>query len=192
MEDNITIILGFMIIAGLWWLYFVEYKQYRLDKTRQELFKIRDDLFCQWNESNRCFDEPAYTSIRETLNGMTRFAHRLSVVRFMAVIYAVRLTAGNSKEKQYEQYMQDALSRLPAQHRKYIKRAIHKMHRTILKHMVFSSLLLSSIFLFVFLIVKILQVQSSFFSYILGKPQVKGGLSMLDAEARSFSDNQFA
>ncbi len=46
MSDQLFVIIsGFVFAAGLWWLYFIEYRTYRIDHTRQRLFKIRDDLF---------------------------------------------------------------------------------------------------------------------------------------------------
>lgn len=179
MEDLITLMLGAISVFGIWWLYFIEYQQYRLDKTRQELFTIRDELFSSWDESKRSFDEPAYGMMRTTLNGMTRFTHKLSAIRLFAAIYADISVTDGEKTKQYEAAFNKALGRLELSERKTISNARNNMHEVIIRHMLFSSLILMCAAYFVKLVRTTAEIQR----IILNKKRIKEGLSMIDAEA---------
>jgi hypothetical protein len=74
--------LGIALLA-LWVLLFVCVREYRVDALRQRLFAIRDELFDYAAEGNIDFDNNAYAFSRELLNGMIRFAHRISFSRLV-------------------------------------------------------------------------------------------------------------
>jgi hypothetical protein len=59
------------------------YQRFRVDKVRQELFAIRDELFDQARDGKISFESEAYRATRTTLNGAIRFAHRLSFSRLI-------------------------------------------------------------------------------------------------------------
>jgi hypothetical protein len=52
---------------------------------RQELFKVRDDLFINAAEADVVkFSDPEYQEMRMTLNYMIRYAHTASIIRIIA------------------------------------------------------------------------------------------------------------
>ena len=68
----------------IFWLAFFLYQSYRVDKLRQDLFKIRDQLFDDVLDGKIKFDDSAYIVSRQLVNGMIRFAHRLSIPSMLA------------------------------------------------------------------------------------------------------------
>ena len=73
-------------LAALLFLLLVLFNGYREDRLRQELFELRDRLFDEAVEGNVSFDSHAYQATRLLLNGMLRFAHRLSLSRFVIAV----------------------------------------------------------------------------------------------------------
>jgi hypothetical protein len=70
--------------AGLCWtLWFYFVKEYRVEAFRERLFSIRDELFLFAADGNVAFDNPAYTDLRDLINGMLRFAHRISFLTLL-------------------------------------------------------------------------------------------------------------
>jgi hypothetical protein len=63
------------------WLHY--YKKFQLDSYRQDIFKIRDDLFVYAAEGNIPFNHEAYKMVRGYLNGSIRFAERFSLLRIV-------------------------------------------------------------------------------------------------------------
>jgi hypothetical protein len=75
----------------LWVLAFGCWRPYRADQLRQELFGLRDQLFDYAAGGGVSFDHPAYTRLRTTLNGMIRFAHRVTFLRLCLNVLAERV-----------------------------------------------------------------------------------------------------
>ena len=53
----------------------------RIDLFRQQMFVLRDELFDFALEGSIDFDDPAYTQLRELMNGFIRYAHNLTAYR---------------------------------------------------------------------------------------------------------------
>lgn len=145
MDDAALYTLNALVILGLWWLYFIEYRRYRLDKTRQDLFAIRNDLFDKWAAMGMPFDDGAYGMVRTTLNGMIQFAHRISIIRLAAAIAADQQYRSGETARQYEENLSNRLNKLPPNARKAIQDAREQMHYVIASHLIFSSLVFSTL-----------------------------------------------
>jgi hypothetical protein len=63
------------------WLVFFLFNYYRVDRLRQQLFELRDRLFDEAALGRIGFSSECYTYTRTVMNGMIRFAHRLSLSR---------------------------------------------------------------------------------------------------------------
>ena len=75
-----------LLLAVLWWLFHWPYRRYRVDKTRYELFVIRDRLFdLASNGALVDFEHRAYGMTRTTLNGMLRTIEDYSFIRWAAL-----------------------------------------------------------------------------------------------------------
>lgn len=77
-------------IAALLYLLLVLFNSYREDRFRQELFELRDKLFDEAAAGRISFDSNAYRATRIVLNGMLRFAHRVSLSRFVVALPLIR------------------------------------------------------------------------------------------------------
>ena len=76
MEAAVSVVhfvFGALCLFVLWHL---GIRPYLLDRFREELFIIRDDLFDYAAEGHIDFDDPNYGAVREWLNGSIRLAHR--------------------------------------------------------------------------------------------------------------------
>lgn len=80
MEAAISVVhfmFGLLLIFLLWHL---GVRPYLLDRFREELFILRDDLFDYAAAGNIDFDDPNYGAVREWLNGSIRLAHRFGPI----------------------------------------------------------------------------------------------------------------
>ena len=76
------IMLGIAILLALssWW--FV-YKPSLLDKTRDELFDLRQEVRDYFLQSGRGLDHPLYAALRDLINGHLRYTESLTMSRFV-------------------------------------------------------------------------------------------------------------
>lgn len=174
-----TVVLNFLLLLGLWWLVFVELRSYRLDLTRQKLFNIRDELFALAAKGEMAFDSKAYGLMRTTLNGMIRFAHKISLIRLIATIYADEIILKGKGSAAFDKAMSRAISELPFGARKKILAARKEMHRAVLRHIVFSSVILTILFVFAMT----LRITQLIGRLLLTGRQTKEPWSAIDAEA---------
>ncbi|MCH7922565.1 MAG: hypothetical protein IH975_05990 [Nitrospinae bacterium] len=76
-----------VILLFVWVLWFECYQKYRVNSFRQTLFELREELFEYAAEGHIAFDNRAYLEMRYIINGLIRFAHRIT--SFRVVIYLV-------------------------------------------------------------------------------------------------------
>ena len=76
----IFLILFLIIFYGPWnWVC--------VDWARQSLFEKRDKLFDMAIKGEINFNSPAYKDTRETLNGLIRFAHKLTLPKMLFLLF---------------------------------------------------------------------------------------------------------
>jgi len=80
-----TFHLTFALVC-VWFLVFVCWRTYRVDALRQRLFALRDELFDYATSGAISYDDPAYWNLRLLMNGMIRFAHRLTFPRLLLAV----------------------------------------------------------------------------------------------------------
>jgi hypothetical protein len=104
-------ILFFLLTAlGISYLYFWAFRQYRIDRFRQNVFAVRDDLFMYAAEGNIDFNHPAYTTLRNVLNGYIRFSHRISFLHL--VLHTNRRLGTQDQTLQFEKIWENATAGL--------------------------------------------------------------------------------
>src|SRR5665213_3021352 len=69
--------------AGIAILYML-YRDYRVDRLRDELFAMRDSLFDYACEQD-LLNHEAYKQLRSIINSMLRFGHKVTFARFLLV-----------------------------------------------------------------------------------------------------------
>lgn len=80
------------------------YNRYRVDKLRQELFAVRDELFDRARSGEIAFDSRSYTTARLIINGMIRFAHKISISELL--LFRFLMPKGSAE------YMQNRVQQL--------------------------------------------------------------------------------
>jgi hypothetical protein len=72
------LLVSLVSLAALWFFLNWPYRDYEVDRFRQDVFNLRDEMFDEAAGGLISFDDPAYGLLRMTMNGFIRFAHRLS------------------------------------------------------------------------------------------------------------------
>lgn len=136
----LTIVAGFFLLA--------QWREYRLDALRQRLFEVRDRLFDLGLSGQVPFDHPAYGQMRKSINGMIRFAHRISFFRLIFVSFASPALMRGSVELP-STVLQKRASDLPEDARATLMAVHREMWVTVTRHMITGSPLLLLVLAFV-------------------------------------------
>lgn len=151
--DLLVIVLNTALLVGLWWLWFVGYRDYLVDRTRQGLFRIRDDLFARAAAGEIGFDTEAYKITRTTLEGMIHYAHEMSVLRVILTSLVAPGAAANMKyARLFITHMEQVKASLTPAQKALIENAFNDMHQVTLHHLRDESLVLRALMLVVKLI----------------------------------------
>ena len=118
-------------IAALMFLVFVLYNSYREDVLRQELFEIRDRLFDDARAGRISFDSKAYRAARTVLNGLLRFAHRVSLARFLVALNLLK----PSDLARSESMLESAMASSSGEDRELCMRYIMKANLAVATHL---------------------------------------------------------
>ena len=130
----------------LWWYILEARRQMHIDIFRQELFKLRDDLFDKAADGLIDFDSDAYGMVRTTINGFIRFAEDLTISRF--IISAIANRNHNHQKEHIERYSKNlnaAMAKLNSYQRELVEQTYRKMHFSLAFYLVRSSLTISTI-----------------------------------------------
>jgi hypothetical protein len=63
----------------------------RLDQFRQEMFKVREELFDFAASGKISFNDPAYRLLRQLMNGFIRYGHQLTFFRVCVTLIEIKL-----------------------------------------------------------------------------------------------------
>ncbi|MDQ6759874.1 MAG: hypothetical protein M3Z32_08425 [Acidobacteriota bacterium] len=69
--ESIVVLILTVIVCRLW-------TAHRLDVYRQEMFRLRDELFDYAKDGRISFSHPAYRLLRRSMNGFIRYGHQLT------------------------------------------------------------------------------------------------------------------
>lgn len=130
----------FSALAVLWIFFFFFYRDYRIDDFRQRLFGLRDQLFYDAADGLIAFDHPAYGLLRGTMNGLVRFAHRLSF--FEAILLLIMMGGAKGEFAQnfsFEKRFSESLEGVKPNTREKLVYYHRQMHKLMLIHMLKSS-----------------------------------------------------
>ena len=104
-------------LLAIWFLYFVCWREHRMDTFRQNLFALRDELFDFAQSGGIAFDDPAYTTLRNVANGMIRYAHQMNFSRVLAILVFGNLPQTN----RMGDWVRDVEMRSPVVKKKLLK-----------------------------------------------------------------------
>ncbi len=147
MSLTITYLISLISLTLLVILWFWIYQNYRTDVLREELFKLRDDLFDEACKGNITFDAPAYGAMRTSVNGLIRFSHRVNIYQGLLLYFM-----WGKEDKQYVNkvsfttVMQENMKSLTDEQKKLIDKYMQRMNFSIGKHLILSSILFMLLF----------------------------------------------
>lgn len=117
---------------------FKMYEDYRVDKFRQDMFKIRDDLFDNAMHGRLSFDDPSYGLIRRVINGHIRFAHRINILDL--AMFATILAHENYVIREpFSVRLLKSMENLTGDQKELITDAVTRMNFKIIEHLSLSS-----------------------------------------------------
>ncbi len=91
-STTVTVLSTLSSLLGLALLGFWAFRQFYIDEFRQNVFRLRDELFDYARVGNIAFDHPAYITLRSLMNGYIRFSERISLIHFLCVSLMTHLT----------------------------------------------------------------------------------------------------
>lgn len=139
MSNAFEILIGSLGAGACWVLWFYFVKEQRVDAFREELFSVRRDLFLLAAAGEVSFDSRSYIELRYLINGMMRFAHRVSLPTSFV---AARLAAINPDKTNMYSKWKLSLSNYPEDVRVKLDAIHDRMFRAYMKHLVRGSIVL--------------------------------------------------
>ena len=106
MNNLVTVFYSLAGLGLFLWLMMVEYPKYQLEKTREELYGLRQQLFYV-GKKHQIFDQRAYVMNRYMVNGMIRYIDNFS---FIQCVVTVATEVIINEHKNVEAYL-EALER---------------------------------------------------------------------------------
>jgi hypothetical protein len=125
-------------LVGILYLFSWEYRKYRTDLFREEMFILRDQLFDEAARGLIYFDHPAYGMLRSTMNGFIRFAHRPMALTAMFSAAAIKEYEKVSKTS-FEKRLNQELENLPEEARQRLLHYKQRMDRLAAVHLLFGT-----------------------------------------------------
>ena len=125
-----TISLAFIVALLLF-----PYNSYRVDKLREYLFELRDELFDEALRGNISYESQAYRATRSVLNGMIRFSHQISFSRLIAARVLIKQYLTNDDFTR-------AMSASPSDDRVLCSSYLNRANELVILHVLSSPLVL--------------------------------------------------
>lgn len=140
MNTAFEVLSGSLGAIACWMLWFYFVKEQRVDTFREELFCIRRDLFLLAASGEISFDSHSYVELRYRINGMLRFAHRISLP---ASFVAAKLAEINPDKTNIYDNWKKSLEDVPVEVRAKLNSIHSRMFRAYMNHLVHGSVILS-------------------------------------------------
>ena len=172
---NLHLFIAISSLVALW----VCWRNYRVDALRENLFTLRGELFDFAAKGGVPFDHKAYTLLRLKMNGMIRFAHRVSYARLALSLIFFFYSKPEELTRPHKEW-REALATLSQESQKQLLEFDDQMSMLTVKHMVLGSPVLMTL-LGIFVGVAILMGAAVWFWRLLTK--LTPGLDLLEAQA---------
>lgn len=128
---TLELMLFLSLLVGLGLLLFVLWPDYEIDRTRQRLFRIRDELFRAFQEGELRFDNEAYCLTRSMLNGLIRYAHEISFTHMMMIS-----TVDSPSIVEFRNHFAECLKNSADEEKRHIVSALKQIDKVIVLHII--------------------------------------------------------
>lgn len=166
-----------LALFALWIVIYYLWPDFRRDAFREDIFSIRDEMFMYAAEGNISFDDPAYTILRNRMNGILRHGHEFTLTR-MALIM---MTHGDAKPKELILW-EAAMEKLPASVQDQMRDFNVRVAIFVLQHVVFYSFFRYIVVRPIMFFVKVHRVIES--------PAVASGVERLESETLEWEERR--
>ena len=119
-------------------VFFWLYRDYSVDRFRQQMFVLRDEVFDFASSGGIKFDHPAYGMLRFTINGFTRWADELRLLEILMFIFMSR-RGDWSKNDGFDAQWTRTLVDLDSTTRERLIDYRERMHRILISYLVLGS-----------------------------------------------------
>ncbi len=146
-DHIINMFFSTISLVGIWFL-FILHRKYSIDRFREEMFRLRDEVFNYAESGEIDFNSQAYGLLRTAANGFIRFAHKLSVLQMILFYFSVKNFKLIDTKDSFDEKWAKSLEGFNDEKAKTLKEYKLRMSLLVIKHIVFSSppLLLTIIF----------------------------------------------
>ena len=185
---NTLFIIGIVVASSVGlsiiiWFLSSGLRDYQLDLHRQNIFKIRNNLFDLAAAEKISFDDDAYGIVRTTLNGSINFLNDLSFFRFLVFLFFSKGIDTSKLMNQYISGREKAFAKLDSSKRQIYEDAIKEMHYNMISYMIRSSILLSIALRVAALFISLNSLLQAAFS----NAKIKRRFEVLDTEASALA-----
>lgn len=133
-ETQLKLVVMSALFLVLWLMFFTIHRSYHIARTRQNLFGVRARLFNAALEGKISFDDSAYQLVRQAINGMIRFTHNLSFLRWFSIVMFNRY-ARNELSGRFNSRLEEALDNLTNDQKQLLLRALADSHLLVMRHL---------------------------------------------------------
>lgn len=183
MDQLATITHNYLALTLLLFVLLILRRMYREDRFRQNMFALRDELFDYAMSGAISFDHPAYTILRTSMNGMIRFAHRVTVTHMLFAYFLGKILATDLMIKNHQHTLEASFNSVEnLETRLQIRKFHSQMQVRLVEHLVKSSLVLSSVLGVFILIAMVTNATMTFWKRIW---EFVPGFDFLEAEAEN-------
>ena len=142
--DQVAISLhNYFAIGLLFFVLLILRRMYRQDRFRQNMFALRDELFDFASSGEIKFDHPAYTILRTSMNGMIRFAHRVTLTHVLVSYVLMNRIGTKALSEDHQKNLEDSFNQVHNLETRLRVREFHDRMRYLLaEHLVKSSLII--------------------------------------------------
>jgi hypothetical protein len=158
-----------LALFALWIAVYYLWRDFRNDSFREDIFSIRDQMFLYAAQGNISFNHPAYTALRNRMNGLLRHGHEFTLTRMILIL----LTHGDTKNEAVARW-EATVEDLPADTQSKIREFNVNVAVYVLQHVIFFSFFRYMILRPLMFVVKTRRVIES--------PKVASGVEQLECE----------
>jgi hypothetical protein len=81
-----TALCSILALFALWIAVYYLWPDFRNDTFREDIFSVRDEMFLYAAQGNISFEHPAYSILRDRMNGLLRHGHELTLSRMILIV----------------------------------------------------------------------------------------------------------
>jgi hypothetical protein len=139
MYSPLQIAVVLFAITGIWCVWTFGLKKAILDIFREQLFKLRFDLFKLGESGQVPFDSDTYRSIEILFNGLIRFAHRLTAASLFVALFQSAKDRKDKNHVEFAKKMELKISRMPKSSQEALCEIVKKVNNAVWIYIVFTS-----------------------------------------------------